>query len=362
MVIPTTRLSNVGWRRLSGLGWVSSTTMTILVPSSQIGDNAARRFHNDTIISPFNNSTMNTRQISMIPVQSSSSAPSSTPSSSSYSSSSTNNFDTTFEAVKKLAFQLQEPRPLRAVPPSTTVSKGTAGIEEDNSSVSQLKGQTKIDNDVPQEQQQEQEQPQRQAELASLICDKYCTLPSLQLPLSDSCERGRILQFLAIDCSPNSTQVLESIESYQKAMEKLEFNHSASTSTTMTTTNTTTVPFSSTLMTNLRDSVTPSYEKLFEYVMKQNSSKGMQFFLALREDLLKTLRWLRFNTKINNTTASTSTTDDDNNKNNIRRRDDECLFHMKQLDIYLQTLFSIWFSPGMLGKCLCHPPGILPIP
>jgi hypothetical protein len=198
----------------------------------------------------------------------------------------------TFQAVKTLAFQLQEPRPLRA---THTVRDAPTAAPSSSTSSSES-GDCK----------------QRRSELAAALCEGYPRLPPLTLPFSDSCERGKILTFLASECSPTDDTVMRALESFQKTTDGQPNIASRLHCATLS---------------KLRRAATPPYEDVLEFILKQNSIDGMGLLVSLRVDLLQLLRWMKSN-----------------------GNDDERLPHLKEIDSYLLRLFSIWFSPGMLGK------------
>lgn len=153
-----------------------------------------------------------------------------------------------------------------------------------------------------------------QSELALEICQKYSSLPSLRLPLSTECERTKILMMLASDCSPSGTNV-------QKAVGYFTDRTASSMSTRLDALATS----------NLRKACTPLHEEILEYILTCDTRAAIPFLVKLREDTLRALQWVR----------STA-------------RDDECLPQLEELDSYLLRLFTLWFSPGMLGTyCIC---------
>lgn len=184
----------------------------------------------------------------------------------------------TFQAVKTLTFQILEPKPLRA-------TQSPRGLEDCKR--------------------------RKTLELAAELCEGYSNLPPLTLPLSDSCERGKILLFLASECSPADDTVIRALASFQSTPGR-QLNISSR--------------LHSTSLTKLRNAATPPYEEILEFVLKQNAIDGMGLLVALRGDLLNVIRWMKKSAN-----------------------DEECLPHLKDLDSYLLRLFSIWFSPGMLG-------------
>jgi hypothetical protein len=194
----------------------------------------------------------------------------------------------TLDAVRSLAYKLQEPTPSRAPHNVTDVNTTTNSTKN--------------------------EEKRRQSELAAELCEGYSSISPIQLPLSDSCERGKILVFLASDCSPSDASVVKAIDSFMKTRDGRPNASSRHHSSTFS---------------HLQQAITPPFEEILEYLLKQNAIHGMEFLVSMREDLLRVLRWM-------NSTAN----------------DDECeqLPQLKALDAYLQRVFSVWFSPGMLGR------------
>jgi len=152
------------------------------------------------------------------------------------------------------------------------------------------------------------------SELADEICASYKSLLPLKLPLSENCERTKILMFLASECSPTDDDVRSAVDDF--ATKRRVESDEALTTRLQTLT-----------VSNLRKAATPSYEEILEYILKQDAANGMQFLVELRVDLLRALQWIRTSSK-----------------------DDERFSHLESLDAYLLRLFSLWFSPGMLGK------------
>jgi hypothetical protein len=200
----------------------------------------------------------------------------------------TDNLDTgnhtLFTALQSLASQLQEPKHRRLASPSDhkRLAKSSSG------------------------------ERQLQRELAAKLCAEYRNLPPLKLPISDECERARMLLFLASECVPTDEEVEKAVDCYLR-------NNQAPDDPSLQV-------LRSTVLSNLRMASTPQYEQLLEYFLKQNSMHGMSLLMALREDTMKALAWLRV------------------------LHDDERMAQLKDLDGHLQHLFCTWFSPGMLGK------------
>lgn len=195
--------------------------------------------------------------------------------------------NTTFQLVKALASQIQEPGSLNAKRTSTDKTSSSESLSKISSE-------------------------RRQSELAIELCEQYLNLPSLELPPSETCERTKILKFLASECSPTDMTVIKASEKFHKTS-KTESNISSR--------------LHSVNLSKLREAATPRHEEILEYILKQNTMNGMGLLVSLREDLLRVMHWMKLNSN-----------------------DDGMVPHLKNLDAYLMRLFSIWFSPGMLGK------------
>ena len=187
----------------------------------------------------------------------------------------------TLQAVKNLVYKLHEPRHRRSIEKST----GRVSSSDENN---------------------------RRSELADIIYGRYQQLPPLKLPPSEDCERTKIIMFLAMDCLPND-------DSLQTAVDKFVRNIELSQDSSLWL-------LHSTVVSNLRNAATPKYEKLVRFILRNNSNRAISFLVAMREDLLQALRWMK------------------------SFPDDARLPHLKELDIYLKDLFRMWFSPGMLGE------------
>lgn len=167
--------------------------------------------------------------------------------------------------------------------------------------------------DGPEYSPSQSEEKRLRSDLASEICEAYQSLPSLKLPLTESCERTQILMFLSSECSPTEDAVSKMVDHF---VEKRDVQASLSTR------------LQAIAVSNLRKASTPAYEEILEYILKQDAMHGMQFLVALREDILRAIHWIR---------SSSS-------------KEDERFPHLEDLDAYLLHLFSLWFSPGMLGE------------
>lgn len=151
--------------------------------------------------------------------------------------------------------------------------------------------------------QTEREEKQLRSELAADLCRSYGSLPPLKLPIAETCERGNILTYLASECAPSENDIVKAVQDISS--DPVTGNIAA-----------------------LRKVSTPAYEGIIDFVLKQDAVKGMQFLIELREDLQRVLRWMQ-----------------------TSKKDDPRLVNLKELDSYMLRLFSIWFSPGMVGKC-----------
>jgi hypothetical protein len=195
---------------------------------------------------------------------------------------------TLFTAMQSLASKLQEPKHRRLASPLD----GDRRLAKSSSGEQQL-----------------------QSELAAKLCAEYRNLPPLKLPISDECERARMLLFLASECVPTDEEVAKAVESYLRNNQAPDDPlHNPSLQV-----------LRSTVLSNLRMASTPQYEQLLEYILKQNSMHGMWFLMALREDIMQALAWLKV------------------------LHDDERMAQLKDLDGHLRHLFLLAFSPGILG-------------
>ena len=195
---------------------------------------------------------------------------------------------TTFQIMKTLTRQLQEPALLR-------VPKDRNETNTTSDSTPYAKSDLK----------------RRRAELAEEACKGYVDLPPLQLPPQEGCERWKIIRFLFNECSPSSFTVDEALRNLD-----VKRQHQSSTSKSLESE-----------LALLRMSSTPLFEEVLEFMLKQHAVHGMKLLVSLRQDILRVLAWMR--------TSSS----------------DERLPLLRSLDAFLLRLFSIWFSPGMLGKC-----------
>lgn len=155
------------------------------------------------------------------------------------------------------------------------------------------------------------EEKRLRSELAKEVCENYKKLLPLKLPLAEYCERNRIISYLSTECSPTNEALSAEVHHYNNKKSLRELTPRIITIVTS----------------NIRKASTPVYEEILEYILKQDAVNGMQFLVALREDVLRALQWIRSSSN-----------------------DDERLAHLEDLDAYLLRLFSLWFSPGMLGK------------
>ena len=158
------------------------------------------------------------------------------------------------------------------------------------------------------------EEKRLSSEIAGELCQNYETLPSLKLPLTDTCERARIMMFLSRECSPKMDIVARASQQF---VEKWSADGPMSTR------------LQANAIAHLQKASTPAYEEILEYILKRDALTGMRFLIALRVDILRALDWIR-----------------------ALAKDDERFPHLEDLDAYLLRLFSLWFSPGMLGKLI----------
>ncbi len=193
------------------------------------------------------------------------------------------------EVLRTLIRRLNEPVPLRA--------QATAPFSE---------GQTSTI----------VEEKRRMAELAEELVARYASLPPLrrfglkQDANSDVfiCERSDILEFLATECCPSESKVQTAVEEYQR-QQHINNNYE-----------------------KLKGATTPSYEGFTNFVMGQNAVTGMGFLVALREDLLSSLRYQNQQQHHASTEAK------------ARQQ------RFRDLDTHLKSgVFQGWFAPGLLS-------------
>lgn len=149
------------------------------------------------------------------------------------------------------------------------------------------------------------------SQLVTDLCSTYDRLPPLRVPLSETCERGKILKFLSLNCAPVKEPIARILKDViSKSEEQLS---------------SVTTPSLNTIM-NLRKACTPAYEEILEYILRKDAKNGMKFLIRLREDLFRVIQWMQ-----------------------AEQIHDDNLAMLKVLDTFLLRLFAIWFSPGMLG-------------
>ena len=232
-----------------------------------------------------------------------------------YSSSTTNNnnnnnnTDDTFDVIQTLAHRLQEPPPLRAHVTSSSTSSTTSSSSF--------------------------EEKRLLTELAIELVRGYANLPPLRLPpeVSD-CQRVKIVTFLASQCGPSNQVVEKAVKHYQNIIIDEEsgiqqqHNNQISSKELILA------------ISNLRKASTPPYEELVEFILRQNSIEGMTFLVSLREDLFQLLRYRK--------SRSSPTTSDDEDNGNDKQIVAARISQLQDLDSYLKSLFTTWFTPGML--------------
>lgn len=201
---------------------------------------------------------------------------------------STSNAGDPYQAIKELASRMQQAELVRAPRPEMSPEAAEP--------------RSKI------------EEKRLRTELAYEICQSYQALPTLKLPLSATCDRAQILMFLSSECSPKD-DVLNKVTHH--FLEK--WNSETPLSTRL----------QANAISSLRKAATPAYEDILEYILKRDALSGLRFLVDLRVDILRALQWIRSSSK-----------------------DDERFPHLEDLDAYLLRLFSLWFSPGMLGESI----------
>lgn len=250
-----------------------------------------------------------------------------------------------------------------------------------------------------QQQQQQQVQKQQQAQppppppasvqkatlfdLGTLLFALYPQLPSIRLLSSSNyysreaglsttseddyecCPRQSILRFLAVECAPSMATVQTAVESYYKHYhspneERPSVDASSSSSSSSSSQQQQAVA-------KLRYACAPAYERVIRALFQQNSVQAMQFLVELREDLLAWLPYLQQDVHHHHHAATTmqhqqqqTPVDEEQtvqetvaSKHGAFTADGqegqhELISCLKQLDGHLRTLFTTWFSPGML--------------
>jgi malonyl-CoA decarboxylase len=195
------------------------------------------------------------------------------------------------------------PQPLRASPEtstSITSSEPTSGLEEKH----------------------------RLVELVDTFVHGYHDLPSLSLSNVQNdttamdtpvCERVQILTFLASRGGPDMDTVESAVQRYRRHQSSVFKKNNILRKDLVDA------------LSNLRKSLTPPYEKLFELILQQNAKDAMEFLISLREDLLQLKNYWRDRASI--TCEETSGR----------------LSQLVDLDQHLQSMFTTWFAPGLLN-------------
>ena len=262
-----------------------------------------------------------------------------------------NNNNTALEILQKLSRRIQTEPPSSTEYFVTRRQRRSGGSSSSSSSSSSS------------------EKKRRMVELATDFCTRYENLPPIQIfnyddqhhndttsvnvdddddnsnnnnniyDSSHYCERTSVLLFLACKCRPSETSIMDAIHHYQNTM---------STTTTTTTSSScnssnshdaaTTGPkrhWDHLVLEELRRSVTPPYEEIINFILKQNSVTGMKFLVTLREDLSYV------NSFIKRQGEPSSSSSNDNSITNFSQE-------FKYFDSYLKNVFKTWFTPGMM--------------
>ena len=165
----------------------------------------------------------------------------------------------------------------------------------------------------------EAEEKRRMAELAEELVVRYSFLPPLRRfgmefngEISDenyTCERSDMLEFLAMECCPSMPSIETAMDDYKTQQHPTSTNN----------------------FEKLKKATTPIFEGLTEFVLQQNAVTGMGFLVALREDLLSSLRYQ--NQQQQEASAEAK----------VRQQ------RFKDLDTHLKAgVFEQWFVPGLL--------------
>jgi len=144
-------------------------------------------------------------------------------------------------------------------------------------------------------------------------------------------KRKAILRYLAVDCAPNDGGVNDAVEQYRRSSSPQSWEDT-SPDIAMAR---------SQAAWRLRQACTPEYERIVRVLMEQQAVAAMQLLLAIRDDIQQWLPWLY---------AAVTQQHHQQQRRGMEREpaSEELLFRLKQLDAYLQKVFSTWFSPGML--------------
>ena len=128
--------------------------------------------------------------------------------------------------------------------------------------------------------------------LASILCQSYMKLPPFspyppdkQLNESQSTRRMElednrfdILRYLVIDCGPNEDRVISLIKSFHDHADQKNSSNSQ-------------------FMQELRDLITPEYERLFKIIIGQaDRGLALSFLIQLREDVRAKIQYFESNT------------------------------------------------------------------
>ena len=208
------------------------------------------------------------------------------------------------------------------------------------------------------------EKKRRMVELATEFCTRYENLPPIQIINYDHkhntmnttvgmdvdnsygsyCERTSVLLFLACKCRPSETSIMDAIQHYQNTMSSTSSSHNNSSSHNVPTTGSKR-HWDHLVLEDLRRSVTPPYEEIISFILKQNSITGMKFLVALREDLSYVNSFLKKQDEPSSSSASASASlSSSSNNNSITNFTQE----FKHFDTYLKNVFKTWFTPGMM--------------
>ncbi len=222
--------------------------------------------------------------------------------------------------LKELAKRLDEPKQLRS--PVTGRSIHVTVASESTATCVNDRVQSEYDLDSLKNMGSNDNSSSNQSlhDLAIQVCHNYRTLPHPSDWTSNDTlsERRNIVEFLAIECSTHRAQIFSAIENYQKQNEDV--------ATTSISTRSSPRLLS---QERLRRACTDRYETILSFVLQQNAQLGMQFILALREDLFQLTRW----------------------RESLPQHHDHARLsaRLKRLDSFIRQLLITWFSPGMIG-------------
>jgi len=155
--------------------------------------------------------------------------------------------------------------------------------------------------------------------LASRFCEVYLALPQFSVSSSESSsERINIINAINCVCKIDENRIESTVRQY---LDQTDARSSSKEN-----------KLSPKLLREMRDACTPVYEGFFQLILTEADWKiGMKFIVEFRKDLITCLDALRMLNE---------------SKENERWK------QLKQMDTDLKSLIAVWFSAGLLGKCI----------